>query len=492
MRTIAIVATPDRGLRRDVQVLEGQLRGEGVEVVVVWVHSAGAWSVTPKRFDRPLADRVPDPHVVIFLEHVFPLRDLLRSRAIKVYVPNPEHMTDSDAALAHSLCDWVLHKTGESERVWREMVLPLGAGGPREQRVGWMTPAPPPTAFARDYGRFLHIAGGSPSKGTTAVLALWEQHPEWPPLELVADILPASLPPHVHGHSGLEQEALERLLGECGVHVAPSCAEGWGHSLGEALAAGAVLITLDAGVAREVAGDAAVLARSSRSLPFREVVRGRLPPLPWDPNGFGLWHEVDPESLREAVEAVRALPLPEREARGRRGKERHAELCGSFASSFRAWMGEAGLGAPPAAEDVLVAPHCRPPVPPAFRLLETPAADAQGWAPEWAWVLPAAQVPGAPHVWAFLSHVPEAFEPARVAVDDPARPTLVVCEEQPQILFLPGALASAVLMHLHQQTHLAHLPDGPLLATHAALGDRLHIVTLPRRANAETDPKDTA
>lgn len=101
----------------------------------------------------------------------------------------------------------------------------------------------------KDFGAFLHLAGKSQQKGTRTLASLWSRHPEWPTLHIVSrrqgllDGIAGSNIVHVEH---LAQAELRTLQNRCGVHLCPSEAEGYGHSIGEGLGTGALVLTTDA------------------------------------------------------------------------------------------------------------------------------------------------------------------------------------------------------------------------------------------------------
>ncbi len=252
-----MISTSDRGLRQDALVLSDELQLAGFrDVSHVVPRAYGNWGTRPKRQEIEIPGLGPHA-VVFFLEHVYPSRSVFRSGAKTVFVPNPEQLSEADVALAHTLCDAVLHKTHESARIWRRMTAHLPPG-PEETVAGWSSRS----RFVRDQlktaRRFLHVSG--PLKGTDLLVEAWRRHPEWPELTVVG----ADYPPGLEGMDRLRfvpratDEELDVLMTTHGVYLAPSHAEGWGHVIAEALSAGAIVLAPDAGVPAEVVGPAAV------------------------------------------------------------------------------------------------------------------------------------------------------------------------------------------------------------------------------------------
>ena len=122
----------------------------------------------------------------------------------------------------------------------------------------------------RNYDAFFHLAGSSDQKGTAPLVDLWRAHPEWPTLTIVQhpnNRLDVQAPNITYISEHIDDEKLRRLRNEMGVHVCPSEAEGFGHSIVEAMSCRALVVTTDAPPMNEiVSADCGVLV---------EVPKGR-------------------------------------------------------------------------------------------------------------------------------------------------------------------------------------------------------------------------
>lgn len=101
----------------------------------------------------------------------------------------------------------------------------------------------------KDFGAFLHVAGKSQQKGTRTLASLWSRHPGWPTLHIVSrrqGLLDGIAGSNIIHARQLSPAELQKLQNRCGVHLCPSEAEGYGHSIGEGLGTGALLLTTDA------------------------------------------------------------------------------------------------------------------------------------------------------------------------------------------------------------------------------------------------------
>jgi glycosyltransferase involved in cell wall biosynthesis len=201
-----------------------------------------------------------------------------------VLVPNPEWLELSPAVLK---MDAVLCKTRYTAGI-------MSGIHPRPVFTGFTSLDRLDPSMEREALRPLHVAGRSPSKGTRAILEVWRRNPGLPRLTVIAWGTGITAPDEVPQNVDLRQEFMEdadfqRLQVECGFHLCPSEAEGFGHSLVEGMSTGALVLTTDAP-------------------PMNEVVtpeRGVL--VPWvdsAPMRFGRQFKVDLARLEEQVLGV--------------------------------------------------------------------------------------------------------------------------------------------------------------------------------------------
>jgi len=96
---------------------------------------------------------------------------------------------------------------------------------------------------------YLHLAGKSKMKGTDTVVKTWMKNPDFPHLTVVKrhGDYPADnsknltiIPEY------MSSDRLKKLMNQCAVHLCPSMAEGFGHSIAESLSCGALVISTDA------------------------------------------------------------------------------------------------------------------------------------------------------------------------------------------------------------------------------------------------------
>lgn len=245
------------GLSRDFRLLAGALRHNGCEVYATRLdaHSerrrrrrgVAACLQAPRLLAGSLRRHLAAPRfdLNIMFEHLWPEQRPLAQR--NAMLPNPEWFDRHDQ-----------RRIGSIDAVWaksRDALDIFQALGCSAQLVGFHSE----DRLDRDVPRqrqFLHLAGGSRTKGTQRLLALWRRHPEWPrltvlqhPSEAIETPAAANIDHRIGYLDPRRPEALHelvRLQNSHQFHVCTSEADAWGHYLVEALGVGAVTLTVDA------------------------------------------------------------------------------------------------------------------------------------------------------------------------------------------------------------------------------------------------------
>jgi hypothetical protein len=254
-----------KGLERDYRLLRGILTGWGHHVRGVDVFRPG---------------RVGAADLAIFLECYDPRFAALAPR--RWLIPNPEWW--SADATSHTLdFEFVLCKTSDA----LERFLPLT---PRARWLGFTSHDQYVPSVAR-MRRFVHVAGGSGHKGTSAVLRAWQDYRLAHPLTVVcfAAARPAGLPPGVEWWGRVDEASLCHLQNQARFHLCPSEYEGWGHTIHESLSVGAAVAVTGAPPLSEIAG-----------------VAHKIPPASFGAQGLARTAQVSPAGVRDAVEACAA------------------------------------------------------------------------------------------------------------------------------------------------------------------------------------------
>lgn len=220
------------GLSQDAAVLERELSYLGFTCIrktrrdISWVGAL----LTVKRYD-----------LVIFLETIY-LRWLFAGRESWV-IPNQEWFK-AKKLWSLRFIDRVLCKSHHAEIIFKQYV------GSKAAYIGFSSLVDDTliSGKKKNFNKWLHVAGGSQSKGTSNLLKAWREMQNPPELTLVqragnapaVDSLPASVKLITEYLSDQEMQALRE---EAGVHICPSEAEGFGHNIFQAMLVGSVVVT---------------------------------------------------------------------------------------------------------------------------------------------------------------------------------------------------------------------------------------------------------
>ena len=215
---------------------------------------------TPRRMAAEVVD------VNFFLERAFPAFVPFARR--NVLIPNPEWF--EKRWIWHlGLVDAVFCKSNHAVGLFRQHTPAVERIGftSRDRSGSTVRPCHPADA------RWLHVASAGLNKGTAAVLQAWQAHPHWPGITVLQSRRPAL------GRSGsnvnyraerVDDEQLVHLMSGSSVHLCPSEAEGFGHSIVEAMSCAALVLTTDAPPMNElVQEDRGVLIPAAEAVPQR-------------------------------------------------------------------------------------------------------------------------------------------------------------------------------------------------------------------------------
>jgi len=237
---------------------------------------------------------------------------------INWFLPNQEWLDPEQRANLGEV-DRVLFKTRHAERQLGELAW-------RGVYVGFTSEDRFDREVVRDWCRAVHVAGWNPLKGTSRLLKLWSRQSAWPHLTAVAMFQQAPGVPGIELLSKRVPDArLRRLQNACGIHVAPSEVEGFGHSLNEALSCGAILIATDAPPMNELAPrDAAVFVASEPAAPMAS----------------GFRYRFSEAAFIDAVERVAGMTEAERRRLGAAAREAYEQGRREFERRFMEALGE--------------------------------------------------------------------------------------------------------------------------------------------------------
>lgn len=313
------------GLEHDSLVLAEALRATacaGGSVHRIALPDQAAWDpLVPVDVAGALSASAPFD-CLFLLEHIHANPPLLHRGLARrvVLVPNLEWMLpDDEAALAAGAVDAVAHKSAFSHGRFQE--LPCAQGVALSMATGWSSldcADGAPSLDDERYGHCLHVGGVAAQKSTDLVLRTWLRRPDFPPLDVVRRVLPdptsflrpLRLAPNVTVHlRHLPRRELAGLHRRCGIHVCPSFAEGFGHTLNEARASAAVLLTTDGDPMRELV----VHGETGFLVPTEEAAGV--------PAGRSLGYTASEDGLARAVERLLSLPPARRREMGERARQ---------------------------------------------------------------------------------------------------------------------------------------------------------------------------
>jgi hypothetical protein len=283
------------GLQRSAGILADVLRSAGWVVTINMAHCSRLARIRHK------AAKLTRSHAYdlnIFLERVEPF--CLPIAKAHIMVPNQEWLRDSSTPYLRQM-HAVLCKTRHAEEIFREKGFPTTF-------ISFTSADRYDAGRPRNYDAFFHLAGSSDQKGTAALIDLWLAHPEWPTLTIVQhpgnrlDVRARNVT-YISEH--IDDEMLRSLQNGMGVHVCPSEAEGFGHSIVEAMSCRALVVTTDAPPMNEiVASDRGVLVKYDRTAPRR----------------WGTAYYVDPRSMEDAIHTVIGMSSADKAAYGERAR----------------------------------------------------------------------------------------------------------------------------------------------------------------------------
>ncbi len=311
------------GLRTDARVWRRALRECGVEASIT-----AFTPLLPVRAFRALrkgAFRIastPRYDINIFAEDI--VEGWCRFARVNVFVPHQEWVTDRVRKKLGAV-EWMFCKSRFAEGLFANQ-------GFKTRYIGFSSPDRLDPAIPKDYNRFLHVAGSSHQKGTSAVNEVWLRHPEWPSLTIlsqnpVAGVVPAA---NITTRIGvLRNLPLRRIQNSCGVHLCPSEAEGFGHYLVEAMSMASYVVTTDAPPMNElVRPDRGILVGYHHT----------------SPGGMGTNYYVDHVALEKAIEGILGMDERSRRSAGEKAREWFLENDRAFVDRLRTAIMEAGGG----------------------------------------------------------------------------------------------------------------------------------------------------
>jgi len=258
------------GLSTDIQILTTLFLDQGWDVYFSDYKSLKRFSFWPSK----------KYNLNIFLQWADPSWMKLASK--NVLIPNPEWFKDKWLKVIPEF-DAIFCKTRVATTLFKNK-------NPHTFFTSFTSKDSYLPGITKKKNQWLHLAGKSKLKGTKTIINTWLANPDFPHLTIVqrnAD------PPTRHARNltyiseFIEKDRLLLLMNQCPVHICTSETEGFGHSMGEALSCGAIVITTDAP-------------------PMNELVNNKrgvlVPPVSKRMLKLATAHDIDQPGLEKAVQ----------------------------------------------------------------------------------------------------------------------------------------------------------------------------------------------
>ncbi len=238
------------------------------------------------------------------------------------FIPNPECLRAKLEDLKKF--DLILCKTQESLRIFK----PIGKD---VYYLGFTSIDCFNPSLQKDYSSHLHVAGKSPLKGSESILKAWRRDPTLPNLTMIRHSRSTKITQFADNvniiNKRIASHSLLSLQNECGVHLCPSKAEGFGHYIMEAMSAEAIVITTDAPPMNEFIKDKRCLVKYKR--------KGK--------KNYGVTYFVDEKILAETVRQLQQLSAEEKQSIGQLNREEYLRRAAEFKENLERLMKKALL-----------------------------------------------------------------------------------------------------------------------------------------------------
>jgi len=267
---INILSQERSGLAKDTKLLSSIFEDQGWHVTVSNYRSL-------KRFS-PLKYKKYDLN--IFTQRA--KKGWFRFARKNVFIPNPEWLKEKYAKHLHAF-DAVFCKT-------RCAVEILKNRNDHTVFIGFTSNNMYDPTIEKREDRWLHIGGKSSLKGTGIIIDTWMKNPHFPHLTVIyrdKKYQGIDRPNLTYISDYIDDSRLIQLMNECAVHLCPSITEGFGHTIGEALSCGALVISTDAPPMNE-------LINPGRGILIKPVEQKKL--------RFADTYFIDQKGLEKAVE----------------------------------------------------------------------------------------------------------------------------------------------------------------------------------------------
>ena len=199
------------------------------------------YSETDYAKNRNINVNIEKVKITIFLEHIY--KELMKFGEKTFLIPNLEWLNQYDIENMKQI-ETILCKTKDSyetiKRMFPKKNISYMNFTSKDRKRDEIKP---------NYEKYLHVKGISNYKNTQMILNIWMKHEEWPMLTIIHyGTLEIDIPIKVKTNitmiqKKVNEEVLERIMNENGVHICCSYAEGFGHYINEGRSVGAVVLT---------------------------------------------------------------------------------------------------------------------------------------------------------------------------------------------------------------------------------------------------------
>ena len=236
-------------------------------------------------------------------------------------IPNPEWLK-ADVDDIKSM-DLILCKTHEAKRIFDEKFL-------NAVFLGFTSHDHYIKEVEKDYRSLFHYQGGTGQRGTFWLERAWANDLEQT-LPLLT-IISFNTPPYEKGSlrmtsKWLPPEKFYPFQNSCGIHLFPSCTEGFGHTLNEGRATASVVITLDAPPMNELVTDReCLLPIVNKSIRFT--------------SHFANLYFYDPRDMVKMVQKLVSWPKEKLQEIGQNNRKRYLQEREEFRERLKKILSE--------------------------------------------------------------------------------------------------------------------------------------------------------
>lgn len=253
------------GLKKDALIIQNALNANCIPNKIVYIHFGNSYKNIARKIFNKIKEKfsvlhsklqlllgLKNRHISIHLEVVMH-RHLFHS-PYNVLIPNQEWFRINSLVIEKVDCIWC--KSHLSKSVFSEIGLPV-------RYIGFQThikQLPNLNSFRKK--EFFTRIGMTKTRGSDQLVEIWNQHPEWPRLNMVVDssLKPSLSPANVNYLAPVESDdEYFELVNSFQFHIYVTEAEGFGHSILESMSTGAIVLVTQAAPMTEYATKKSVI-----------------------------------------------------------------------------------------------------------------------------------------------------------------------------------------------------------------------------------------